>query len=122
MHGKFAKDHRTKGHRKETCISIATIYLADLIIKGGLTVDDEEVKTVEDIEELITGKKSRVSKCKQRVDDLFGLLKTVVEPKKKRAADKELSATKTKKQKKNPTKKRSATDKSKKAKKAKKTE
>ena len=123
IHGKFAKDHKKKDQREETCISIATIYLAEIIAEGGLTVDGEEVRTVEEVEELTT-KKKKVSKCKQRVDDLFELLKKVVPPKKKRAADTELPTKKNKKQKKNATKKRSAdtTTKSKKKKKAKKTE
>jgi hypothetical protein len=119
MHGKFAKDHKQKDQREETCISIATIYLADIIEEGGLTLDGEEVRTIEEVEERTT-KKKKVEQCKQRVDKLFALLKTVV-PKKKRAADTELTTKKTKKQKKKVTKKRKAdaAAKSKKKKKAK---
>ena len=120
MHGKFARDHNKKDQRKETCISIATVYLAEIIAEGGLTLDGEEVRTIEEVEERTT-KKKKVASCKQRVEDLFALLRTVV-PKKKRAAGTELTTEKTKKQKKKATKKRkaNATSKSKKAKKTKK--
>jgi hypothetical protein len=95
MHGQLSE---------ETCISIATIELADMIAEGSLTVDGEEVRSVEDVEERITGNTSRVLQCKQRVDELFGLLKTVVPKKKKRAATSVLTAKEIKKQKREVTK------------------
>ena len=112
----------------ENYVSIATSYLATLVMDGGMTVDGNVVTTIKEVEQLIKPEFEQAAEaCNDRVDSLFDLLRFVVGIKKKRKqrTAEVTGVTKTKKQKKNTTKKRSAhaTDKSKKKKKkAKKTE